>query len=132
MKLKFKIQDYQTKAVESVINCFQGQPNSSGIIYRIDPGSKDQLQYDEITQGFKNHSIVIDNNQILSNVQKVQRNQNLPQSQSLFNYKTLKKEVFKVDQKYTKQALDICKYHFDIEMETGTGKTYCYIKSMLN
>ena len=38
MKLKFKVQPYQTDAVESVIDCFAGQVNGAGIAYRIDPG----------------------------------------------------------------------------------------------
>jgi type III restriction enzyme len=44
MKLKFKVQPYQTVAVESVVDCFAGQPNTSGITYRIDPGiAKDKF-----------------------------------------------------------------------------------------
>ena len=38
MKLKFKTQQYQTRAVEALADCFTGQPFSSGIHYRIDPG----------------------------------------------------------------------------------------------
>ena len=34
------------------------------------------------------------------------------------------------DKTYTKKALEICPYHFDVEMETGTGKTYVYIKTI--
>ena len=45
MKLKFKIQPFQSSAVESVVDCFAGQVNTSGIRYRIDPGrgKKDQM-----------------------------------------------------------------------------------------
>ncbi|MBU4479197.1 MAG: hypothetical protein KKH34_08980 [Candidatus Omnitrophica bacterium] len=35
MKLKFKIQAYQTHAVEAEMDCFKGQLNTSGINYRI-------------------------------------------------------------------------------------------------
>ncbi len=38
MKLKFKTQEYQTRAVEALADCFAGQPFSSGIPYRMDPG----------------------------------------------------------------------------------------------
>lgn len=38
MKLKFKIQQYQTDAVESVINVFKGQPNQANLEYRMDKG----------------------------------------------------------------------------------------------
>jgi len=43
MKLKFKVQPYQTSAVESVVDCFAGQVNTSGIAYRIDPGVNKKL-----------------------------------------------------------------------------------------
>ena len=52
MKLKFKVQPYQTNAVNDVVDCFAGQPMSSGLSYRIDPGRKAQVSaFDE---GFKN------------------------------------------------------------------------------
>jgi len=40
MKLKFKTQAYQTAAVQAVVDCFSGQPNQSGVRYRMDPGVK--------------------------------------------------------------------------------------------
>lgn len=40
MKLKFKKQVYQTRAVKAVVDCFKGQPNIAGIKCRIDPGVK--------------------------------------------------------------------------------------------
>ena len=40
MKLKFKVQPYQTNAVNDVVDCFTGQPMTSGLTYRIDPGRK--------------------------------------------------------------------------------------------
>ena len=41
MKLKFKMQSYQTAAVQAVVECFKGQPTASveAISYRIDPGT---------------------------------------------------------------------------------------------
>jgi len=39
MKLKFKVQPYQTQAVELVLAVFKGQPNQTALQYRIDPGS---------------------------------------------------------------------------------------------
>lgn len=38
MKFQFKIQPYQTAAVDSVVDCFTGQPRNDGISYLIDPG----------------------------------------------------------------------------------------------
>ena len=37
MKLKFKVQPYQTHAVDALADCFSGQPKASGVSYRIDP-----------------------------------------------------------------------------------------------
>lgn len=44
MKLKFKVQPYQTAAVDAVVDCFAGQPYASGPAYRIDPGQRTQAQ----------------------------------------------------------------------------------------
>ena len=38
MKLQFKVQQYQTDAVDAVVETFAGQPKHDGISYRIDPG----------------------------------------------------------------------------------------------
>lgn len=109
MKFKFKIQPYQTAAVESVIDCFAGQVNSLNNTFRIDPG-KDRNLWDQI--GFKNASVQLSDAQLLENINTVQRRQNLlPLSEKLV-------------------ASAGCKINLDIEMETGTGKTYCYIKTI--
>ena len=116
MKLKFKKQAFQTAAVEAVVNCFIGQPLSTGLSYRIDPGrAKETPQMtmaavEEFT-GFKNSDIALPLPKVLESIQSVQRHQNLPVSQSLV-------------------TSPICDVNLDIEMETGTGKTYCYIKTM--
>jgi len=112
MKLKFKQQAYQTHAVEAVADCLHGQPKSVGVSYRIDPGRGDSqvlLGIDE--SGFKNSDLAIPLAQVLSNVHAVQLRQNLPLSTAL-------------------KSSAGCDINLDIEMETGTGKTYCYIKSM--
>jgi type III restriction enzyme len=109
MKLKFKVQPYQTNAVDSVVDCFAGQPLVTGITYRIDPGRKAQTSaFDE---GFKNADIALTDLQVLANLKEVQRRQSLPMSEELVTSAG-------------------CKFNLDIEMETGTGKTYCYIKTI--
>ena len=117
MKLKFKKQAYQSRAVDAVVDCFKGQPNSVGINYRIDPGitkagapGQQQRSILEPYSGFKNSDLALNDLQILENIQEVQRLQNLPQSSSLVKTK-------------------VSPINLDIEMETGTGKTYCYIKT---
>ncbi|MCE1207814.1 MAG: DEAD/DEAH box helicase family protein, partial [Spirochaetia bacterium] len=109
MKLQFKIQQFQTAAVDSVVKCFTGQANTSGLVYRIDPGSRAQASLYET--GFKNADIMLPDKQVLANIQDVQRGQNLHLSDSLVTSAG-------------------CRFNLDIEMETGTGKTYCYIKTI--
>ena len=114
MKFRFKIQPYQTNAVESVVDCFAGQANVSGIAYRIDPGIDKEAaikgrKYISET-GFKNADIQMTDDQLLANIHAVQRRQNLPLSDKLI-------------------VSAGCKINLDVEMETGTGKTYCYIKT---
>jgi type III restriction enzyme len=115
MKLKFKKQPYQTHAVEAVADCFAGQPLNTGLQYRIDPGrtTGDQRQFAQVEElsGFKNADIALPAAGILRNVQAVQQRQNLPLSAELVR-------------------TSVSPLNFDIEMETGTGKTYCYIKTM--
>lgn len=130
MKLKFKVQPYQTNAVNDVVDCFAGQPMSSGLTYRIDPGLKAQTSAFE--EGFKNADLALSDAQILGNIQKVQRRQNLPVSQSLTEFTTLnaRGERGPVATTYKRDALAATRIHLDVEMETGTGKTYCYIKTI--
>lgn len=109
MKLKFKLQPYQTEAVNAVVDCFAGQPMANGITYRIDPGRKAQTSAFE--EGFKNADLALTEPQVLANIKDVQRRQNLPISDKLV-------------------ASAGCRINLDIEMETGTGKTYCYIKTI--
>ncbi len=109
MKLKFKVQPYQTHAVDSVVDCFAGQPLANGITYRIDPGRKAQVSAFE--EGFKNADIALNDLQVLTNIREVQRRQNLPMSDALVPSAG-------------------CRFNLDVEMETGTGKTYCYIKTI--
>ena len=93
MKLKFKKQEYQTRAMEAVVDCFKGQPNTTGINYRIDPGTryKDSKGYSQVLlqeeAGFKNADIALNELQMLENIQAVQRYQNLPQCNSLVKTK---------------------------------------------
>jgi len=115
MKLQFTHKAYQTIAVDAVADCFAGQPKADGISYRLDPGKQSdaqkQTKIDYGTEAFRNVAIALSTEAILANVQRVQRQQNLPQSAKLVS---------------TKSA----SLNLDVEMETGTGKTYCYIKTM--
>ncbi len=81
MKLKFKVQPYQTTAVESVVDCFAGQVNISNTAYRIDPGinkhMSGQYQPELLEQtGFRNVDIQLTDAQLIDNIQAVQRPEN--------------------------------------------------------
>lgn len=125
MKFNFRIQDYQSRAVEAVVDCFRGQPYADGIKYRRDVGDRSREDtsgqrrvdsYDgNITDelddtGFKNEDLHLDSRLLLENIKRVQQNNNLRLSECLIG------------------ELGACS--LDIEMETGTGKTYVYIKTM--
>ena len=130
MKLKFKVQAYQTNAVEAVVDCFAGQPKVDGLTYRIDPGQKAQAAAFE--EGFKNADFALSEAQILESIQTVQRRQNLPVAQRLDEFMVLDRNNQRVaaPATYRRDALAATRVHLDVEMETGTGKTYCYIKTI--
>lgn len=141
MKIKFKSQTYQTAAVDAVVDCFQGQPKINPLNYRLDKGlpnspSKSGQQASlaiDSDEGFRNSDIKLDEAELLRNIQQVQSRQNLPVSSSLtqFTLKNEKKKTIEpVKAAYLKNARAIAPVHLDVEMETGTGKTYCYIKTM--
>ena len=116
MKLKFKIQAYQTAAVQAVVDCFKGQPpaSSEAISYRIDPGNAVGQTIGSTvssSDGFKNADLMLTDAELLENIHAVQHGQNLPVSNTLAKTK-------------------IARVNLDVEMETGTGKTYCYIKTI--
>jgi len=111
VKFQFKIQTYQTDAVDSVVDCFAGQPFADGMSYRIDPGTDAQPRLGD-DAGLRNRELAMNGSQLLANVKAVQLRQNLPQSASLLPSKA-------------------GPVNLDVEMETGTGKTYVYIKTMM-
>ena len=114
MKLKFKTQAYQTAAVQAVVDCFKGQPpaTAEAISYRIDPGKAKKGVEDLFAEGgFKNADLKLTDSTLLENITQIQHQQNLPQSSELVKTK-------------------VSRVNLDIEMETGTGKTYCYIKTI--
>ncbi|NLY27366.1 MAG: DEAD/DEAH box helicase family protein [Alcaligenaceae bacterium] len=122
MKLKFKTQAYQTAAVQAVVDCFKGQaPHHGGVRYRLDPGSQESalaspqralaLEAASTEAAFRNADYTLSDEALLDNIRAVQHAQNLPVSDALVK-------------------TSVAKVNLDIEMETGTGKTYCYIKTI--
>lgn len=124
MKFKFKIQDYQTEAVEAVVKAFEGQPFNDRVSYLRDVGkqktwqqssmfSEEHTFFDSDGSGFENAPIELSDEQLLDNIRTLQLENNIKQSSEL-----------------SKPFGSGCRCALDIEMETGTGKTYCYIKTM--
>lgn len=114
MKFKFKIQQYQSEAVENTTAIFTGQPNRESTKYRWDAGKHAKgmsLQMCD-DDGYRNADVELSPNQLLDNLHAVQTAAGVP----------LSKMLSKTD--------GLGAVNLDIEMETGTGKTYVYIKTM--
>ncbi len=117
MKLQFSHQDYQNKAVDAVVKVFDGQPLAkSDFALTGQSGSVTYAADGSIGNGLK-----LSDEQVLANVQAVQKANGLALSAELVasvsDARGAGKEVF-------------CPLNFTIEMETGTGKTYTFIKTM--
>lgn len=112
MKFKFKIQQYQTDAVENTVAVFRGQPSHTLSAYRRDLGTykEKRLAYKEEEIGYGNHRLELDRQTLLQNIRSVQNLYDITPSETL--------------------AQGVAPVNLDIEMETGTGKTYVYIKTM--
>ena len=114
MKFKFKIQGYQTEAVDNTIAIFTGQPNRDSSKYRRDLGKRDSgiIRFDGDDDGYRNADVELSSKQLLENLHSVQTTAGVPLSKALSKIEGL-------------GAVNL-----DVEMETGTGKTYVYIKTM--
>lgn len=136
MKFQFKIQPFQTEAANSVTRVFEGQPADGAFRYRRDIGSEKRLSEQEKAQrrghmplaystltdeqkrlteeeyeaAWRNADIALNAQELLHNIRQVQTDNNIKLSSEL--------------------APGLGAVSLDVEMETGTGKTYCYIKTM--
>lgn len=148
MKITFKPLTYQLDAVQAVVDVFRGQeqligqtrytldmgtqptPNRLPQQAGLDFGETDILQnsalqtYDMLDDeniGFANAPL-FDLNEILKNIQTVQAKQGLPKSDKLITADVIKRNV---ESNLTGSPLNL-----NIEMETGTGKTYTYLRTI--
>lgn len=125
MKFSFKIQQYQTDAVNAVVNVFNGQPlpDKKSLEYLHDQGmdsyKDDKMQnlfHEEMERvqneilGYANSVVKLHDEDLLQNIRKIQTANNIALSDKLV------------------KEQGCCS--LDIEMETGTGKTYVYIKTI--
>ncbi len=93
MEFHFKIQQYQSKAVASVVNVFRGQTYAA---------------FDAVR--FGNEPVTVSDAALLANIRQIQQHNHMEQSDQVISH------------------LGRCS--LDVEMETGTGKTYVYIKTI--
>jgi type III restriction enzyme len=125
MKFQFKIQPFQSEAAESVVKVFAGQPNYGVSKYRRDVGTtkpkqrpaqgsmfedEEEQTMEEFETAYRNAEVELTREQLLKNIRDVQMANNIKLSNELV------------------QGLGAVS--LDVEMETGTGKTYVYIKTM--
>ena len=109
MKLKYKHQRFQTEAALAVANAFTGQPKSDGQSdHIVDQGVNQGLF---VVKGFGNKNVILAPEAVCENVRAIQTEQGLKPVEQL-------------------QRLQGIGTALTIEMETGTGKTYTYIKTM--
>jgi type III restriction enzyme len=109
-------QQYQLDAINAVVGLFDGQPKDADKLVTTLRGGASVVDDDQptleldLTQevGAIGNNLVLDRDLILANLQKVQDQNGL-----------------EVSDKLASEALD-----FDIEMETGTGKTYVYLRTI--
>ena len=111
MKFKFEELEYQKKAINSVLDLFEGQETGQSVftvennMHQI--GIEENLTADGYSVGIGNRLDLTDD-ELLNNMHNVQLHNGLPQTSEN-------------DNKYPE---------FDINMETGTGKTYVYLKTI--
>ena len=115
MEFKFDAhQPYQQEAIAAVVDLFEGQPADSAslmtTLYGVAPDSGDQVRAFEVASevGAVGNNSLLDDETILQNLQTVQDRNGL-----------------EVVRELAGGGLD-----FDIEMETGTGKTYVYLRTV--
>jgi len=104
MKLHFDPnQGFQLEAIQSAVDLFDGQPIDTGeYAFSLDEGISGVL----MSENGIGNNLVLEDEQILANLQKVQERNNIEPTEELAGL------------------------HFSIEMETGTGKTYVYLRTI--
>jgi type III restriction enzyme len=108
MKLRFKHQKFQADAAKAVCDVFAGQPYLTPT-YLMDAGVSKEGKWLIHDVGFRNQRLApeLSDEIILDNINKMQRTGQIAPSKELAG-----------------------RYNLTVEMETGVGKTYTYIKTM--
>ena len=113
MKLQFKHQKFQADAAKAVVDVFEGQPKDAAS-YMIDPGRGGRqlnIGEDKVSIGWSNNPIILTKERILEHIRDIQQKNLIEPSSDV--------------------VCDVPgKYNLTVEMETGVGKTYTYIKTI--
>lgn len=116
MEFKFTIQPYQTRAAEAVCDVFTGQPKSDVQLYVRDVGTQRMDRRGQMSMimddgaGYRNAPVALPDDELLANIRARQRKNRVSVSQELSH--------------------DLGAVELDVEMETGTGKTYVYTQTI--
>ncbi len=117
MKIQFKEQQFQLDAVKAVVDSFEGQPKVDSGHFTIEIRKVDGAQTlsDDFLDiiGYRNRDVKIANSQVLENIKGIQRHNYLAESNQLEQMQGYDNGI-----------------NLTVEMETGTGKTYTYIRTM--
>lgn len=118
MKLRFKHQQFQADAARAVVEVFRGQPRYENNRHFLAAGTRGAgtLGIDEGFDVWGNHALEISETTILKQLQAIQREQLIKPSEN-------------IERCLAGREL-VANYNLSIEMETGVGKTYTYIKTM--
>jgi len=113
VKLQFRHQKFQSDAAIAVCDVFAGQPFQAST-YMVDPGINFRQSAGQVTlpsardfTGFNNAPVAISDDKVLEHIRAIQRSGQIKPSDSLEG-----------------------RFNLTVEMETGVGKTYTYIKTM--
>ena len=124
MKLKFDPnQQYQLDAIQVVVDIFAGQPaDSDGATRHMDQDRQLSLEA-TIAKG---NNLTLDVAQIIKNTHKIQEKNSIEKSETKEGGFSFPMDFpLEISEKYLKHGMN-----FSIEMETGTGKTYVYLRTI--
>ena len=120
LRFTFKTLDYQSEAVNNIVKVFEGQEYNNGILYRHDIGNQKITQafidpetgfpITDFTTAYRNNDLLLSTESILTNINSIQKVSGISLSKSIVQ--------------------PLGKVTLDVEMETGTGKTFVYTKAM--
>ena len=129
MKLKFSIQDYQLQAVKAVADVFDGQPLAKSLFEMplLNDAVNTSLVFSE--KGVANQCLLQDST-LLENIQKIQATNGIDVSSDLEKTTYSKNVKTWDDEQEVEQVQEFSYPNLSVEMETGTGKTYTFIRTV--